>query len=485
MRYLSVDTLAWSALAATSLILAAQPLQWLFQSWVSPAYGSYGYVYVVLILGLGSASLLSGKPVTTGVKAPVLLLLFLAALIRLLGQVLAINILSALALAVDVFALVGLLRLNQRPFALSPFWMAALFLFSLPTEMVLQRTMGFPLQMVSADLSCKMLKHLFSEVICDGVRITLEQRDILVDLPCSGASGLLLSLAFVVAQNAVMRPRWHIGCLCLLAAIFSATIGNSLRISLLAVGLANDLNVMSEPVHSVIGLLTLGLTVLPFALFYRPHSANPVCSGPQQPQKPAAPKWIRASFCLTYLAGSLVIVSMKADPVDVSTSVTPPILPTQIQGFVAQDVPLTNMEASYFQTYGGQAQKVQFGPMGLNVVSTRAPLRHLHAPEICLRGLGYTVRFLGTRYEGVPSAYYQATGPEGDQWLVAVSYVAQSGHVTPSVGEAIWRWMNGSGGTWSSVQRITPWALDATQRRDLDAAALAALDIQNIKGTDL
>ncbi|WP_300069294.1 exosortase T [uncultured Ruegeria sp.] len=485
MRYLSVDTIAWSALAAASLILAAQPLQWLFQSWVSPAYGSYGYVYVVLILGLGGASLLSGKPVAAVAKAPVLLLLFLAALVRLLGQILAINILSALALAVDVFALVGLLRLNHRPFALSPFWMAALFLFSLPTEMVLQRTMGFPLQMVSADLSCKILKPLFSEVICDGVRITLEQRDILVDLPCSGASGLLLSLAFVVAQNAVMRPRWHVGILSLFAVLVSATIGNSLRISLLAVGLAHDLDVMSEPMHSAIGLLTLGLTVLPFALFYRPYSFNPVRPKPQRPKTPAVPKWIRASACLACLAGSLGIISAKADPVDVSASVTPPILPSQVQGFVAEDVPLTSIEASYFQTYGGQARKVQFGPLGLNVVSTRAPLRHLHAPEICLRGLGYAVRFLGTRYEGVPSAYYQATGPEGDQWSVAVSYVAQSGQVTPSVGEAIWRWMNGSNGTWSSIQRITPWALDAKLRRDLDAAALAALDIQNIKGTDL
>ncbi|WP_282152766.1 exosortase T [Ruegeria atlantica] len=484
MKHLTADTLAWGAFAIASAILAAQPLQWLVRSWLSPAYGSFGYVYVLLILSLAGMSLLSGRRKEAGSDVPAIALLLLAALIRFLGQVLAINILSALALALDVFALVGLLQLNRRPFALSPFWMATLFLFSLPTEMVLQRTLGFPLQMVSAELSCHMLSALFSNVVCDGVRITLEQRDILVDLPCSGASGLLLSLAFVVTQNAVMRPRWHVGGLSLLAVIGCATLGNSLRISLLAIGLARGLDVMAEPWHSLIGVVTLGLTVAPFALFYRPRTRNTHKSH-AHPKQFILPKPIRALAGFACLIGSIAIVSLKANPVDVSGSVVTPNLPAQIQGYLGQKVPLTQMEAYYFEAYGGHAQKAQFGPLGLNVVSTRAPLRHLHAPEICLRGLGYKVRFLGTRYDGAPSAYYRATGPDGDQWLVAVSYVSQNGQVTPSVGEAIWRWLNGSGGTWSSVQRITPWALDTSLRAQLDAAAIAALDIHTIKGTDI
>lgn len=469
-------------MAAASAILAAQPVHWLVQSWVSPAYGSYGYLYVVLIVGLGCASLISGKANGSSAKAPVLVLLFTAALIRLLGQVLAINILGALALAVDVFAVVRLLRLEQRPFDLSPFWMAVLFLFSLPTEVVLQRTLGFPLQMISADISCQMLRLMFADVGCDGVRITLEQRDILVDLPCSGASGLLLSLAFIVTQNAIMRPCFLTAGASLLAMVVCAALGNSLRISILAIGLVNDLDVMAEPWHSLVGLVTLGLTVLPFALFYRPSNAGVADNAPSRCYASTSLSLPAGLICLL---ASLAIVSLKPDPVDISGMVNGPEMPAQIHGIRAQDVPLTPLEATYFETYGGEAQKAQFGPLGLNVVSTRAPLRHLHAPEICLRGLGYKVRFLGTRYNGVPSAYYQAIGPDGDQWRVVVSYVSQSGQVTPSVGEAIWRWMNGSGGTWSSVQRITPWTLDPKLGAELDAAALASLDIQSIKGTDI
>lgn len=484
MKNTTADTLVWGAFAIASAILAVQPLQWLVQSWLSPAYGSYGYVYVLLIIGLAGTSLLSGRPADTGSQIPAVALLLLAAVIRFLGQVLAINVLSALALALDVFALVGLLQLNRRPFALSPFWMAALFLFSLPTEMILQRTLGFPLQMISAEVSCHMLGAVFSNVVCDGVRITLAQKDILVDLPCSGASGLLLSLAFVVTQNAVMRPRWSVSGLSLLAVMGCAALGNSLRISLLAIGLAFDLDVMAAPWHGLIGVVTLTLTVMPFALFYRPRS-NTAHKGRSPTTLIVLPTPIRALAGIACLIGSLTIVSLRPNPVDVSGAVVAPNLPTQIHGHLAQRVPLSAMEARYFEAYGGQAQKAQFGPLGLNVVSTRAPLRHLHAPEICLRGLGYKVQFLGTRYDGVPSAYYRATGPDGGQWLVAVSYVSQTGQVTPSVGEAIWRWLNGSGGTWSSVQRITPWALNTTLRTQLDAATIAALDIQTIKGTDI
>ncbi|WP_170423340.1 exosortase T [Ruegeria arenilitoris] len=473
------DSLAWMALALASVILAAQPLQWLVQSWVSPAYGSYGYLYVLLILALAGASILSGPATEKGANAPVLALLFGAALTRLMGQVLAINILSALALAVDVFALVRLLRLDRRPFALSPFWMAALFLFALPTEVILQRTLGFPLQMVSADISCRMLGLLFPSVICEGVRVTLENQDILVDLPCSGASGLLLATAFVVVQNAIMRPHMMTAILSVVAMAGCAVIGNSLRISFLAVGLVNQFDVMAEPWHSLIGLVSLGLTVLPFAWFYRPVSVKKL-----QTQR-LAPARLSLPVAVICLLASFTIVSLKPEPVDVSGVVQLPAMPGQIYGYRAQNVPLTPLEATYFETYGGQAQKAQFGPLGLNVVSTRAPLRHLHAPEICLRGLGYKVRFLGTRYAGAPTAYYKAIGPGGDRWRVAVSYVSEDGYVTPSVGEAIWHWMAGSGGTWSSVQRITPWQLDPKTGAALEAAALASLDVQLIEGTDI
>ena len=404
-------------------------------------------------------------------------LLVLAAAIRLAGQIFAINIASALALAVDIYALTALLRLQDRPFALSPLWMAALFVFSLPVETVLQRALGYPLQLISADVTCLMLKAGYADVACEGVRIRVDGFDVLVDLPCSGASGLVLTLAFFVGLNAIHRPRLHVAMLAGVGVLSLAVIGNSLRIAILAIGLTAGWDVMAEPWHSAIGMFTLALTLAPLALWYRPQSAPRRAISLNLPNLPA-PARLAAGIAL--IAGAAAIVSQRATPVDISGEVQTRALPAQLAGWRGEATPLAPIERAYFQTYGGDAQKAQFGPLGLNIVSTTSPLRHLHAPEICLRGMGYRVRFLGTRFEGAPSAIYRAESPDGEVWRVAVSYASDAGDVTPSVGEAIWRWMTGQGGSWSSVQRITHWDLNDRDRARLDAAALAALDIPTI-----
>lgn len=474
MKRLSIEHAVWATFAIASLILAYHPLHWLARSWISPAYDSHGYIYVLAIAGLVARSLLSGPPTGARPLSPVIGLLVLAAAIRLVGQVLAINIASALALAVDVYALAALLRLRDRPFALSPLWMAVLFVFSLPVETVLQRALGYPLQLISAELSCFLLGAAYDDVACQGVRITVDGLDVLVDLPCSGASGLLLTLAFFVGLNTINRPQLRIAALAGLGVLGLAVIGNSLRVTMLAAGLTAGWDMMAEPWHSAIGVLTLALTLAPLALWYRPTPAPRRILNVDPPNLPASIRLIAGG---ALIAGAAAIVSQSPQPVDVSGELQARALPVQLAGLRGEKTPLAPIEQAYFQTYGGDAQKAQFGPLGLNIVSTTSPLRHLHAPEICLRGMGYRVRFLGTRFEGTASAIYRAESPDGEVWRVAVSYASDAGDVTPSVGEAIWRWMTGRGGSWSSVQRITPWSLGEGDRARLEAAALAALDI--------
>ena len=115
--------------------------------------------------------------------------------------------------------------------------------------------------------------------------------------------------------------------------------------------------------------------------------------------------------------------------------------------------------------------------MALTLVETSSPLRHLHAPDDCLRGLGYEVTFLGTRFEPVPTALYRARSETGGDWLVAVTFSSSSGEVTHNIAEAIWLWLKRPGTRWSSVQRITPWTLSETRLADFEAAAGAALDL--------
>ncbi|MFP5307462.1 MAG: exosortase, partial [Gammaproteobacteria bacterium] len=151
--------------------------------------------------------------------------------------------------------------------------------------------------------------------------------------------------------------------------------------------------------------------------------------------------------------------------------------PEQLGGYPAQPRALDAVERAYFARYGGGASKSAYGPFGLLLVSTRAPLRHLHAPDECLRGAGHQVRYLGLAHDGLPSALYRATDADGRSWRVAVSYVSDGGERAASVAEAVWRWLRAPGSTWTQVQRVAPWDVDAAERAHWEATLRRALDL--------
>ena len=91
--------------------------------------------------------------------------------------------------------------------------------------------------------------------------------------------------------------------------------------------------------------------------------------------------------------------------------------------------------------------------------------------------MGYDVRFLGTRFDPLPTSVYEATSPDGQVWTVAVSFVSKDGIKTAGVGEAVWSWLNGSSREWQSVQRITPKSMPEHDRIAFENAALTALDL--------
>jgi exosortase/archaeosortase family protein len=468
------DTLLWIGLTIASVLLALEPLRWLFVSWFDPSYQSHGAAYGVILLALMALSLNSAAPDRTSRTTGAFGLFFLAALIRLAGQVLAINVLSALTLAIDIYALAVILQLDRRTFALSPGWLAVFFLFALPLGPILQRVAGFPLQMASADLACLMLTPFFGDLICEGTRLRVNGLDVLVDLPCSGASGLLLMVSLWTFLNVRYRPRLLPALAGGVLAVGLSLVGNALRISLLSSGLALGIDTMEPTPHAAIGLAMLGAAAVPFLRLYRP---------PARAQRPVPyssarlPKALHAPAILFALISALAILSAPKRPVDLSAPVAAAQLPMQLLGQRGTPIALTPTEEHYFIAYGGTAQKMMYGPIGLNLVRTTSPLRHLHSPATCLLGMGYSVQFLGTRFDPLPSSVYEATGPNGRVWIVEVSFVSDDGLQTASVEEAVWSWLNGASRSWQSVQRITPKSLPEADRVSFEGAVLAALDL--------
>ncbi|MDN3719812.1 exosortase T [Roseibium salinum] len=469
--------------ALASLILAYEPFRWLIGSWFDPSYSSTGALYLVAIAALLARSLSSPVVrINSRSRQTAVILLAVSALIRLASQVLAINVIGGFALSLDIFALAMLLRTGERARPVSAFWLSVLFLFTLPVERILQRVIGYPLQELSARLSCRgawpVLQRSF--LFRHSHRACGERR--------AGRSALLRHIRTDAGHGLPGDPQ------CALSAAFDDCVAlvrhrpfpepSRQRIAhqrvsdrhCLARELFFGLDVMARPLHDMIGYLTLAVSMAPVLAFYRPR---PVTERPVPPCLPVriGSRGTRELGALVFLALALVIVALPRQALDVSAAAKPQALPASLSGEVGAEEELHPVEKRYFSQFGGHAQKKRYGPLALTLVHTSSPLRHLHAPDDCLRGLGYDVEFLGTRFDPVPTALYRARAVTGEEWRVAVTFTSSDGDVTHNIAEAIWAWLQKPSTTWTSVQRITPWTVPDGRRAALEGAVIAALDL--------
>jgi hypothetical protein len=111
------------------------------------------------------------------------------------------------------------------------------------------------------------------------------------------------------------------------------------------------------------------------------------------------------------------------------------------------------------------------------LVRTTSPLRHLHTPDDCLRGLGFRVAYLGTEFSPATTAVYRAIAPDGTRYRIDVSFVSDRGEVTGNVATAVWRWLNGEAQAWTAVQRISPEETPAREHARWTAAVVAAMEL--------
>ncbi|MEM7427643.1 MAG: exosortase T [Pseudomonadota bacterium] len=482
-----------AALLAAGALLAMDPAIWLVRSWSEPAYDSSGHIVFALIAGIfiwSASSPLVGQQ-TGRTRGWALGLLAVSALVRLASQILAINTLGALCLVVDVFAIGILLRLKDRERPVSPFWLAAAFMFCLPVERILQRTVGYGLQQLSADGACALLKTVFDDVTCEGIRILLNGADVLVDLPCSGARTLVLSLLGYTLAAALARPSLRAAVIGAATTLAAAAAANTIRISVLAIGISHpgafgSINVMRQPWHDLIGLAALSLVCTALVFWVR-ASWHP---GPAPAHAPSSPPANEGAWAchfvvsrhalpasLVAVALAVLIVSLPRTAVDVARAEAPFILPATLEGHARRADSLSERERAFFTQFGGTAAKASYGPHGLMLVRTSSPLRHLHAPDECLRGQGFEVEYVGASFGTLPTAIYAATGPDGARYRIDVSFISDRREVTTNIATAVWRWLQGDARHWTAIQRISPEGIPAADHARFTRAVIAALDL--------
>lgn len=480
-------TITTCLLLGGALVLAYQPLLWLLGSWYLPGYPRSGPLVFGLVLALFGYSLSSPKIRQGGYLEQRRLLgfglLLLSASIRALAQVGDVNLLGALVLAVDVYAIALLLGTGVRERAVAPFWLAVVFCFCLPLEPWLQRLLGTPLQWLSAQGACGLLSLTVDDLVCDGVRLSLQGVEVLVDLACSGSTLLVQASLLLALLCACTAPTWVRILVGAMLTAFVVWLLNALRISLLALGLAYQpwgLDVMEPKVHAAIGLLCFALLAI-VLLVWAPRrrvrhgllalEGATIANPPPQPRR-----WSSLAVALAFMLLVLVIVQLDASPLDRTLTVTPPYAPAVLAGQPRRAAALTQQEQNYYQTYGGAALKASYGTNGLLLVRTGAPIRHLHAPDLCLGGMGFDVEMMGTDLTSVPTAVYRAQRRNSDEvWQVRVSYVSDNGSVTASLSEVAWQWLKSPGTGWTMVQRLVPWHSESYSQSYLQTASKPAV----------
>ena len=471
-----------------AVVLAIDPILWLVRTWGDSSYDSSGFIVFCICVGLFLWSVTSDRTAhTVNLRLP-FVLLSVSALTRMVGQVLAVNVIGAITLVLDIYAIGHLAAVGCRKRPISPGWLAICFAFSLPLERIIQRTIGYGLQSVSADGACLVLNSFFDNVRCNGVRILIDHQDVLVDLPCSGARALLLLLLFYSTCMTVCRPGIAKGIAGLGLTIMSGILVNVIRIIVIATGLVYPklfmgIDVMAAPWHDLLGLIFLSIGCLPVIYWAslankRQHPPKIISNKKRVGDKPLLrlnPLWQACGFLII----AAVIISLPRKPIDVARPNITVDLPSWIHGNTAIHVPLLPQEKAYFTQYGGAAAKAIYGEHGLLIVKTSAPLRHLHSPDECLRGLGFNVQYKGVSHKTLPTAIYKAIAPDGASYRVAVSFISSEGHTTSNVSEAVWNWMQQPGGMWYALQRISPWNLGDSENNHWDNAIMAAMDISS------
>jgi len=486
------------------LLLAYEPVIWLINTWQDDSFDSTGvWAFIataLLLLWSASSALTSQRSAKTQLA---IALLVCTAVLRLLGQVLAINTLGALALVVDVYAIALLLRVKQREHSISAGWLALLFAFSLPVERIIQRIAGYGLQELSSTFSCSLLTGTMDNVACHGTRIAVEGKQFLIDLPCAGTNSLVVLAISMTVGMVLARPGYRQSLLAMFIVLVSALLSNILRILLLVSGSLSDelqilgIDVMQQPWHDITGLLALLpfllLTIyFSFKIYHKPILPHafidkicwtvPDCIRHDGWWLESKKSYTLSRTLLPLLFASLFLliafttINLKRQALDVQTTVPMRNLPVMLAHQYAQDVALLPKEKAYFTQFGGDARKAIYGTRQLLVSKTSSPLRHLHAPDECLRGLGFEVSYLGTVDQPVSTAIYKAISPDGQVWKVAISFISNDGKVTTNVSEAIWQWLKQPGQVWYSLQRISPWATSFEDDRQWDHTVLNALE---------
>jgi len=341
--------------------------------------------------------------------------------------------------------------------------LAGLAALALPIVSSLQFYAGFPLRVVTAEASMRLLGLLGFDASREGSAMLVDGRLIIVDAPCSGVQMAWLAYfcACTVACWRGLPDRAFVRRLAWVGVVVLG--GNVVRNSIL-VALDATVTTTVAIVHEAVGLGVLGAVcaLVAWLVGRGPVAGTAVASTIPWPGVPLRNRLVAAIAALL-LACGLAPLLQAGRGLDIASPARAPApapseWPRQWQGRPLRPLALGAVEARFAAHFPGRIERLTDDESVLIWREVRAPTRMLHPATDCYRGLGYSIAdarleraaggklwrcFVAAREGRSVRVCERIEGAGGDSFTDASAWfwAAELGH---------------SGGPWQAITVATP-----------------------------
>lgn len=303
-------------------------------------------------------------------------------------------VLPALARGVlAVVAVIGMALALRGPRQPALAWLG-LGLLALPILSSLQFFVGYPLRVITAEVSVWLLRGLDLAVQRQGSTLDVGGQLVMVDAPCSGIhmAWVAYFCAFASAAWLRLRDGYLLRRLPLLGVLVLG--GNSLRNTLLVL---QETGQSSWPgwMHEATGLAVfVAVCALVLRLVTSGAPAS-VSAAPLAVSRVLQPGW-QWSLALVFVA--LGLCSIQARPLQ-SEAAAPAFVewPQRFEGSVLRPLALSALEQRFVADFPGAIARFSAGERAVTLRHVTTATRKLHPAADCFRGLGYRIEAISLR----------------------------------------------------------------------------------------
>lgn len=300
-------------------------------------------------------------------------------------------LLRAVVAVLTLFA--GVLALRAPGQALLA-WLG-LGLLALPIMSSLQFFIGYPLRVLTAEVSAWLLRAGGLEVLRQGSTLEVSGQLIMVDAPCSGIQMAWVAYftAFATAAWLRMGDRQLLRRLPLLGVLILA--GNILRNSLL---ILQETGRLDWPgwMHEGTGLLVfIGVCALVLRYMMANGTAHEVTLAPLAPELPGHRPSLQPALQVVLLTAFVAVAlwPLLAAPAAVEPRYGSFVeWPAQYAGEPLQPLALSAVEQRFAAQFPGAIARFSAGARAVTLRHVTRPTRKLHPAADCYRGLGYRIQ---------------------------------------------------------------------------------------------